>query len=176
MRRYSLYLLTFLAIILLLSNCVGNVGEDKARLGEEVSLNIGQSILIVGEELTRDTFGDYVTIYNFKQSVDDGATVPLYYENRVPEVCLKNEELNEELERIIEGAMLDEEQERKVAREFGREYHIITRNDRLERIAEGHTYPEIARMLGKGVRSVNNAIQRARKKIAPYAIAYLSLP
>ena len=33
--------------------------------------------LIVGEEKTRDVFGDYVSIYNFKQSIDDNATVPL---------------------------------------------------------------------------------------------------
>ena len=92
--------------------------------------------LIVGEELTRKTFGDYVSIYNFKQSVDDNATVPLYYENRIPEVQLKNEHLNEDLERIIEEAMLDEEQEWKLEREFAREYHIITRDDRLEKIAE----------------------------------------
>ena len=41
--------------------------------------------LIAGEEeQTRQVFGDYVSIYNFKQSVDDGATVPLYYDNRIP--------------------------------------------------------------------------------------------
>ncbi len=92
--------------------------------------------LMVGEELTRKTFGDYISIYNFKQSVDDRATVPLYYENRIPEVQLKNEDLNEDLERVIEEAMLDEEQERKLEREFSREYQIITRDDRLEKIAE----------------------------------------
>ncbi|MBI2487454.1 MAG: type I restriction endonuclease subunit R [Deltaproteobacteria bacterium] len=92
--------------------------------------------LMVGEELTRKTFGDYISIYNFKQSVDDKATVPLFYENRIPEVQLKNEDLNEDLERIIEEAILDEEQERKLEREFSREYHIITRDDRLEKIAE----------------------------------------
>jgi len=92
--------------------------------------------LIIGEELTRKTFGDYVSIYNFKQSVDDNATVPLYYENRIPEVQLTNEQLNEDLERIIEESMLDEEQEIKLEREFSREYHIITRDDRLETIAK----------------------------------------
>jgi type I restriction enzyme R subunit len=92
--------------------------------------------LIVGEELTRKTFGDYVSIYNFKQSVDDGATVPLYYENRIPEVQLTNEDLNEDFQRIIEESMLDDEQERKLEREFSRQYHIITREDRLEKIAE----------------------------------------
>ena len=92
--------------------------------------------LIVGEELTRKTFGDYVSIYNFKQSVDDGATVPLYYENRIPELQLKNEDLNEDIERIVEESLLDEEQEKKLEREFARQYHLITRNDRLEKIAE----------------------------------------
>ena len=92
--------------------------------------------LIVGEELTRKTFGDYVSVYNFKQSIDDNATVPLYYENRISEVQLTNESLNEDLERIIEEAMLSPEQEEKLQREFAREYHIITRDDRLEKIAE----------------------------------------
>ena len=45
--------------------------------------------LILGEEKTREVFGDYVSVYDFQQSVDDGATVPLYYENRIPEVELK---------------------------------------------------------------------------------------
>lgn len=92
--------------------------------------------LMVGEELTRKTFGDYVSIYNFKQSVDDGATVPLYYENRIPEVQLKNDDLNEDFERIIEEAILSEEQQKKLEREFAREYHIITRDDRLEKVAQ----------------------------------------
>jgi type I restriction enzyme R subunit len=35
--------------------------------------------LMAGEEKTREVFGDYVSIYDFKQSADDGATVPLYY-------------------------------------------------------------------------------------------------
>jgi type I restriction enzyme R subunit len=92
--------------------------------------------LMAGEEKTKDTFGEYISVYNFRQSVDDNATVPLFYENRIPEVQLKNEDLNDDLERIIEEAMLDDAQEEKLAREFSREYHIITRDDRLEKIAE----------------------------------------
>ena len=42
--------------------------------------------LIVGEEKTRQVFGDYISVYDFQQSVADGATVPLYYENRIPEL------------------------------------------------------------------------------------------
>ena len=92
--------------------------------------------LIAGEEKTKEVFGDYVSIYDFKQSVDDGATVPLYYENRVPRLQLTNETLNEDLERILESAELDDDQESKIEREFAREYHLITRDDRLETIAE----------------------------------------
>lgn len=86
--------------------------------------------LIVGEERTKQVFGDYMSVYNFKQSVDDGATVPLYYENRIPELQLTNENLNEDMERLLEEAELDEEQESKVEREFAREYHLIARDDR----------------------------------------------
>jgi len=92
--------------------------------------------LMAKEEKTRQVFGDYVSIYNFKQSVDDGATVPLYYENRIPEMILTNQNLNEDIEKLLEEAELDEEQERKLEREFSREYQLVTRDDRLKKIAE----------------------------------------
>ena len=92
--------------------------------------------LMAGEELTRKVFGDYVSIYNFKQSVDDNATVPLYYENRIPELQLTNENLNEDMENLLEEAELDEAQERKLEREFAREYHLVTRDERLDKVAE----------------------------------------
>ncbi len=92
--------------------------------------------LMVGEEKTREVFGSYVSTYNFKQSTVDRATVPLYYENRIPELELTNEQLNEDMNRLLEEAELDDAQEAKLAREFAREYHLITRDDRLEKVAE----------------------------------------
>ncbi|HRQ37932.1 MAG TPA: type I restriction endonuclease subunit R [Chloroflexota bacterium] len=91
--------------------------------------------LMAGEEKTREVFGDYVSIYDFKQSIEDEATVPLYYENRIPEVQIINENFDRDLERILEEAELDEAQEARLEREFAREYHIITRDDRLEKVA-----------------------------------------
>src|SRR3970282_700671 len=44
--------------------------------------------LIAGEERTREVFGDYVSLYDFQPSVEGGATVPLFYENRTPELEL----------------------------------------------------------------------------------------
>ena len=81
-------------------------------------------------------FGDYVSIYNFHDAIADGATVPLYYENRIPELQLINPDLNSDIEGLIAAADLDEDQERKLEREFAREYHLLTRDDRLEKIAE----------------------------------------
>ena len=92
--------------------------------------------LIIGEEKTKNTFGEYVSIYNFKQSSDDGATVPLYYENRIPELQLQDKEVfNEKMQEIIEQADLDGEEEKKLEREFSREYELITRDDRLNKVA-----------------------------------------
>lgn len=92
--------------------------------------------LIAGEaEQTREVFGDYVSTYNFRDSIEDGATVPLYYENRIPELQIVNERFDEELADILEAAELDESQEAALARRFATEYQLITRPERLERIA-----------------------------------------
>lgn len=105
--------------------------------------------LMAGEERTREVFGDYISIYNFAQSIADGATVPLYYENRIPELQLTNEAMGDELEELLEEADLDEGQARKVEREFAREYHLITRDDRLEAIAADL----VRHFVGRGLRA-----------------------
>lgn len=92
--------------------------------------------LIAGEERTKEVFGDYVSIYDFQQSVEDGATVPLFYENRTPELQLVNPDLNDDIYQLIEDADLDAEQEAKLERELGRQYHLITRDDRLDTVAK----------------------------------------
>ena len=92
--------------------------------------------LIAGEAKTKQVFGDYVSIYNFKQSVEDNATVPLFYENRIPEMQLTNQQLQEDMLEIIDSADLDEGQERALEREFAREYQLITREERLDAIGK----------------------------------------
>jgi len=92
--------------------------------------------LLAGEELTRREFGDYVSIYNFRDAIVDGATVPLYYENRIPELQIINEEFAEELTDLLEEAELDEDAEGRLVRRFGREYALITRPERLRTVAK----------------------------------------
>lgn len=93
--------------------------------------------LIQGEESrTREVFGDYVSVYDFARSVRDGATVPLFYEARKPELQLHSEEFREEMDALLDEAMLDEEQEKKLSQRFGRQYTLITAPDRLDKVAE----------------------------------------
>lgn len=107
----------------------------RAALPNATFLAFTGTPLIAGEERTKEVFGDYVSIYDFQQSVQDGATVPLYYENRTPELQLTNPDLNDDIYELIESSELDPEQEAKLERELKRQYHIITRDDRLETVA-----------------------------------------
>lgn len=107
----------------------------RAALPKAMFLAFTGTPLIAGEERTREVFGDYVSIYDFQQSVEDGATVPLFYENRTPELQLINPNLNDDLYDLIEDAGLDEAQESKLEKVLGRQYHLITRDDRLETVA-----------------------------------------
>ena len=108
----------------------------RAALPKALFLAFTGTPLIAGEERTRDVFGDYVSIYDFQQSVEDGATVPLFYENRTPELQLVNPNLNDDIYDLIEQAALDPEQEAKLERELSKQYHILTRDDRLETVAQ----------------------------------------
>lgn len=108
----------------------------RAALPKATFLAFTGTPLIAGEERTREVFGDYVSIYDFQQSVEDRATVPLFYTNRTPELELVNPDLNDDLYRLIEDAGLDDEQEAKLERVLGQRYHLITRDDRLETVAQ----------------------------------------
>jgi len=82
--------------------------------------------LFKDDEITRRIFGDYVSIYDFKRSVEDGATVPLYYENRGEKLKLDNPKINEDIRNAIEEAELDSNQEDKLKNLFSRDYPILT--------------------------------------------------
>lgn len=102
--------------------------------------------LIEGEELTRQQFGDYVSVYNFRDAIEDGATVPLYYENRIPELQIVNDDFADELAELLEDAELDDEAEGQLARKFGTEYTLLTRPERLHTVAQDL----VAHFVGRG--------------------------
>lgn len=91
--------------------------------------------LMKGDEKTKLVFGDYVSKYTFKQSIEDAATVPLYYEARIPEMQITNDKLEEQLQNIIDSADFTEEQEERFEKEYVNMYQVITREERLDIIA-----------------------------------------
>ncbi|MEP7102421.1 MAG: type I restriction endonuclease subunit R [Burkholderiales bacterium] len=101
---------------------------------------------------TNAWFGGYVSEYNFQQSVEDGATVPLFYEKRVPQVLIQNDALSAEFYEILEDENLDDAQQAKLEKRFAKEVEVIKRDDRLETIARDIVYHFPRRgYLGKGL-------------------------
>ena len=108
--------------------------------------------LLGRDRKTSEWFGEYVSEYNFSQSMDDGATVPLFYKKRVPKVLNQNKDLSEEFCEILEDENFDDGQQEKLERKFASELEVIKRDDRLETIAEDIVYHFPRRgYLGKGM-------------------------
>lgn len=93
--------------------------------------------LLSYDNITERTFGGYISVYDFKRAVEDGATVPLYYENRGAKLDdLQNPEITDEILDAIEAADLDSAQQEKLEKEFEKSIHILTAEPRLRSIAK----------------------------------------
>jgi type I restriction enzyme, R subunit len=108
--------------------------------------------LLGRERKTNAWFGGYVSEYNFQQSVEDGATVPLFYEKRVPSVLIHNDQLSDEFYEILEDENLDDAAQQKLEKRFAQEIEVIKRDDRLALIAQDIVFHFPRRgYLGKGL-------------------------
>lgn len=108
--------------------------------------------LLGAKRLTNQWFGNYVSEYNFAQSVEEGSTVPLFYSRRVPTVELENNYLDDEVLDIIEDENLTEEEAKKVENSASKILEVIKREDRLDKIAQdiAHHFPRRG-FLGKAM-------------------------
>lgn len=96
----------------------------------------GTPIIKEEEELTKNIFGEYVSVYDFKRAIDDGATLPLRYLNKGEKLGLKNPILDEQMAEILESENIDEDQKRKLTYLFQKDYVVLTAQSRLEAIAK----------------------------------------
>jgi type I restriction enzyme R subunit len=93
--------------------------------------------LLSSDNITARTFGGYISVYDFKRAVEDGATVPLYYENRGEKILdLQNPEITDRILDAIENADIDVDQQDKLEAEFAKEIHLLTAEPRLRSIAK----------------------------------------
>ena len=87
------------------------------------------------DEITKRIFGDYVSRYDFKRSEEDGATVKLVYENRGEKLGVAHADLNDRIAEKIEEADLDPDQAALLEKLLGKDYEVITADERLDKIA-----------------------------------------
>lgn len=87
------------------------------------------------DHLTKRIFGEYVSRYDFKRSEEDGATVKLVYENRGEKLGLAKLDLNDKIAAAVDAADLDADQTALLEKLLGKDYEVITADERLERIA-----------------------------------------
>ncbi|MDR5752145.1 MULTISPECIES: type I restriction endonuclease subunit R [unclassified Caballeronia] len=95
--------------------------------------------LMSGDEITRQMFGEYVSTYNFQRAVEDGATVPLYYDARGDKLKVATDDLNQRVADKLAGfddeLADDPDAQRRLEQALGKDYHVITAGERLDRIA-----------------------------------------
>jgi len=91
--------------------------------------------LFKNDEITRRIFGSYISRYDFKRSEEDGATVKLVYQNRGERLGLTTLNLNDRIADKVEEADLDPDQIALLEKLLGKDYEIITADDRLEKVA-----------------------------------------
>jgi type I restriction enzyme R subunit len=96
----------------------------------------GTPIIKGEEELTKNIFGEYVSIYDFKRAIEDEATLPLRYINKGEKLAIDNPELDDQMIEILENENLDEDQKQKLTYLFRKNYPILTAEPRLDAIAK----------------------------------------
>ena len=103
----------------------------------------GTPISLVGAD-TQAVFGDYIDIYDIAQAVEDGATVPIYYEGRVARIELDKDagelldaEYNEILEEAEDaGADMDDRARNAMANKWSRLDALVGAGPRLDKVVE----------------------------------------
>jgi type I restriction enzyme, R subunit len=79
-------------------------------------------------------FGDYISVYRMERAVDDGATVPIYYESRRIPLEVRDEALLEDVEETLTGE--EDEAASKLVRAWTRLEKVVGTRERLERVAD----------------------------------------
>ena len=86
------------------------------------------------DKSTPREFGAYIDQYSIQQAVDDGATVPIIYEGRRPELQIKADTLEELFEQAFEDKT--EEEKEAIKQKYANKQAIVESDDRIDKIAQ----------------------------------------
>ncbi|WP_046215911.1 type I restriction endonuclease subunit R [Paenibacillus wulumuqiensis] len=84
------------------------------------------------DKSTTRTFGPYIDKYTIEQSVDDGATVPIFYEARLSNLHIEGETLDQLFDRKFRE--YDEETRDRIQKKYANEEAIIASPKRIEQV------------------------------------------
>jgi type I restriction enzyme R subunit len=104
---------------------------------------------------TRAVFGDYISVYDIQRAVADGATVPIYYENRLARLELRESErprIDPDFEEVTEGEEVERKEQLKS--KWAQQEAIVGSENRLKLVARdlvGHFENRLAAMDGKAM-------------------------
>lgn len=96
----------------------------------------GTPIIKDDHELTKNIFGEYVSIYDFKRAIEDEATLPLRYINKGEKLKIDNPELDDKMAEVLENEDIESDQKKKLQYLFSKNYPILTAESRLDAIAK----------------------------------------
>lgn len=109
-----------------------------------------------GDKDTRAVFGDYVSVYDIQDAVDDGATVPIYYESRLAKLNINEAEieaLNDDVDEVIEDEE-DVSAREKTKSQWSALEKLVGSEPRVEEVGKDlvqHFEERIRSMPGKGM-------------------------
>ena len=110
----------------------------------------------VADKDTRAVFGDYVSVYDIQDAVDDGATVPIYYESRLAKLDINEvdiEALNEDVDEVIEDEE-DLSKREQTKSKWAALEKLVGSEPRIEQVAAdlvAHFEQRTSSMPGKGM-------------------------
>ncbi|HET7522204.1 MAG TPA: type I restriction endonuclease subunit R [Bacillales bacterium] len=85
------------------------------------------------DKSTRRTFGDYIDKYTIEQAVEDGATVKILYESRLPDLHVMGESLDDIFNRVF--ADYPEKDRDRIKKRFANEEAVTSAPQRIEQVA-----------------------------------------
>ena len=92
--------------------------------------------LMAGDRVTRHVFGEYADVYDIRQAVADGATVPIYYEPRIVKLTIDEAGAKKAEAAIAEAAKADENGEEAAENIRISMEELYGAPERLERVAK----------------------------------------
>ena len=127
-----------------------------ARLAQNVTIALPRATRIgftgtpieQADRSTQVVFGDYISVYRMERAVEDGATVPIYYESRRISLDIGDEGLLHEVEEKLTGE--EDEAAARLVSAWTRLERVVGTRERLERVADDVAEHRRAGVAGEG--------------------------